>query len=191
MEPKNIPLIVDGKDIIAEIIFKEDGAMVAITPICNAIGVKPDRQAQKLQGDPKFTGTHMWGRGTDGKQREFFCLPVDQVVPWLYTINSNKVKKGEVRENLLRFQLHLGKELSAVAKGDVSIARTEKLEKQVSELIKQIAKLTDLVFSQQETINNMKQAEAHKTRARVIRRSAAGKELAASKADKKAEKLLH
>jgi hypothetical protein len=191
METKNIPLIVDGKDIVAEIIFKEAGAMVAIRSICETIGVDPASQREKIKVDPRFTWGDITSTGSEGKKYSMFCLPVDQIVPWLYTINSNKVKKGDVKENLLRFQLHLGKELNAVARGDVNIARTEVLEKQVKELIKQVSKLADLVFDQQTTINNFKKAASHNKNARELDSSAAGKSLAATKARKKAETLLN
>jgi hypothetical protein len=191
IETKNIPLIVDGKDIVAEIVFKEAGAMVAIRSICNAIGVDPKGQQVKLNSDPRFTWGDISSRDSAGREQKMFCLPVDQIIPWLYTINSNKVKKGDVKENLLRFQLHLGKELNAVARGDVSIARTEVLEKQVKELIKQVSKLADLVFDQQTTINNFKKAASHNKKARELDSSAAGKSLAATKARKKAETLLN
>ena len=71
-----------------------------------------------------------------------FCLPIEQVVPWLFTINSNKVKKGEVRDNLLRFQIHLGKELDRVARGLISSSETAELKAMVVTLMKQMETLS-------------------------------------------------
>lgn len=77
--------------------------VVAIKPICESIGVDHATQLKKIETDPKFSYRHTPTTGADGKQYSMFCIPIDQVTGWLFTINANKVKP-ESREALLRYQ---------------------------------------------------------------------------------------
>ena len=142
-EIRHIPLIVGGRDIMADIANTPEGMMVAIRGICEAIGVAAHRQQERIQSDPRFNWQHMLSVAEDGKTREMLCLPVEQVVPWLFTINSNKVTKPEVKATLLSFQKHLGKELYAVATGRIGSERTAILEKQMGEVLQQIKEMRD------------------------------------------------
>ena len=149
---RHVPLRVNNVDIIAEIAVLPQGAMVAIRPICEAIGIAENKQQHRISADPRFNYDHMVSVAADGKKREMFCLPVEQVGPWLYTINSNKVK-SEVRDVLLQFQQHLTRELNAAIFGHISIEKVDRLEKQVASLIEQVNHLTQIIFKQQEQIN--------------------------------------
>lgn len=115
----HVPLTVDGKDLIAEIILQPEGAKLPIRQFCDAIGLSSSSQREKITKDPRFSWSDIRSTGIDEKQYSMFCLPVEQIVPWLFTINSNKIKNLETRENLLRFQTHLGRELNAVAAGQL------------------------------------------------------------------------
>ncbi len=148
----HIPLILDGKDFIAEIATTANGTMVAIRGICDAMGIASFNQREKVKGDPRFSWHDIMSTGTDGKSYSMFCLPVEQIVPWLFTINSNKLKKPEVRENLLRFQTYLGKELNAVAFGQISSENTVALQMQIRAMAEQIKTLSENQAALQKTI---------------------------------------
>lgn len=151
----HIPLILDGKDFIAEIATTANGTMVAIRGVCDAMGVASNSQREKIKDDPRFTWYDIVSHDTSGREQSMFCLPVEQVVPWLFTINSNKLKKPEVKENLIRFQTHLGRELNAVAFGQISTKKTAALEKQIQLMGEQIRILTDNQMKLQETLGRL------------------------------------
>ena len=140
-EIKHIPLKVGGRDIMADIANMPMGMMVAVRGICEAIGLDSKSQRRKIEADPRFNWGHMTSVAEDEKTRDMLCLPVEQIVPWLFTINSNKVTKPEVKETLLAFQKHLGKELYAVAIGQISCEKTARLEQQMSEVLQQIREI--------------------------------------------------
>ena len=148
----HIPLILDGKDFIAEIATTANGTMVAIRGICDAMGVASSSQREKIKDDPRFTWYDIVSHDTSGREQSMFCLPVEQVVPWLFTINSNKLKKPEVKENLIRFQTHLGRELNAVAFGQISSEKTAALEAQIRAMAEQIKVLAENQAALQQTI---------------------------------------
>lgn len=135
---QNVPLRIGNRDLIAMLSVQPEGSMVAIRPICEAIGLaKPEKQYERLANDPKFTPLHMESRDSLGRSQVMFCLPIEQIGGWLYSINSNKVKP-EVREQLLHFQQVLTKELYAIVIGKVSSEKTEALEKQVQFLTQEL-----------------------------------------------------
>jgi len=88
---KKITLTVDGKDLLVDIYSKGNEEMVAITPICNALGLAPYSQARKLHADEAYTPHHMMGCRSDGQQKEMVFLPVVQVTLWLGSISTNRV----------------------------------------------------------------------------------------------------
>jgi len=186
---KHVSLNVNGKDIIAEIATLPEGVMVAIKPICEGIGLDSKSQRAKLQADPRFSWGDITSTGSDGKSYQMFCLPVEQVGPWLYTINSNKVKP-EIRDVLLQFQQHLTRELNAVIMGQVSIQKTVEMENRINamelqlmNLSRQIETLTDLL-SQAVERELKAQAEVERLRkANGFRATAASYQMHARKAE--------
>lgn len=186
---KHVSLNVNGKDIIAEIAALPEGVMVAIRPIAEAIGLVAHKQIERLESDPRFNCTHMGSVAGDGKVRDMSCLPVEQIGPWLYTINSNKVKP-EIRDVLLQFQQHLTRELNAVIMGQVSIQKTVEMENRINamelqlmNLSRQIETLTDLL-SQAVERELKAQAEVERLRkANGFRATAASYQMHARKAE--------
>lgn len=74
------------------VVHSENMRLVAVKPICDAIGVDHNRQVSKIQNDQSFSYRHMSATGSDGKYYEMICLPLDQINGWLFSINVNKVK---------------------------------------------------------------------------------------------------
>lgn len=89
-----------------DIVSTSDEQLVAIKPICEALGIEFNPQYQKIKDDPDLSSTVMLSVtvGADGKQREMCCLPMEFVFGWLFTINPKNVKE-EAREAVRKFRL--------------------------------------------------------------------------------------
>ena len=89
METKTI-LRVNNVDIIAT----SDEQMIAIRPICEALGISVERQRKKIQEDEDLNSVAALraATGADGKRYEMLCLPVRYIFGWLFTINPANVK---------------------------------------------------------------------------------------------------
>lgn len=75
---------------------------VAIKSICKAIGLKYETQFSKLKSDPTYEAKLLKVQ-TSGGVQEVFCIPLDKLNGWLFSINPNKTKP-EVREKLIRYK---------------------------------------------------------------------------------------
>jgi len=88
-------------------IIESDGnKLVPIRPICDALGIAPNKQIEKIKDHPIFgsTGTLRVSVAGDEKDREMFCLPYKWVLGWLLTIDARNVKP-ESAEAVLKFQI--------------------------------------------------------------------------------------
>lgn len=75
---------------------------INIRPVCEVVGLDRKRQQQKLQSDPTF-GSKLIKVQTNGGMQDVFCIPLDKLNGWLFSINPNKVKP-EVREKLIIYK---------------------------------------------------------------------------------------
>lgn len=100
METKTI-VRVNNVDIIAT----SDEQLIAIRPICEALGIAYERQSTKIKEHPILSSTVTLRVmvAADGKQREMLCLPLEYIFGWLFTINPSNVNE-EAREGLVRYQ---------------------------------------------------------------------------------------
>lgn len=83
---------INGVEIFAEI--TENGSVfVPIKPICAALGIADNKQREKIQEDDILAsvGTLRVSTGADGKQYEMYCLPLEYVYGWIFTINPRNV----------------------------------------------------------------------------------------------------
>ena len=71
---------------------------IVIKDICNAIGLDFTRQYRKLKSDPTYEAKLLRVQ-TSGGVQEVFCIPLDKLNGWLFSINPNKTKP-EVREKV-------------------------------------------------------------------------------------------
>lgn len=85
------------------VVHSEGMKLVAIKPICDAIGVDHHRQVSKIRNDLSFSWRHMSTAGFDGKSYQMICLPLDQINGWLFSINVNKVKP-ECKDKLVLYK---------------------------------------------------------------------------------------
>jgi len=91
----------------AKILIVENGQkLVPIKPICEALGVAPNKQIEKIKEDQILNSVATLGvsTGADGKQYEMFCLPFKFIFGWLFTINPANVKE-EAKEAVLNYKL--------------------------------------------------------------------------------------
>jgi len=88
-----------------DIVSTSDEQLVAIKPICEALGITDRPQREKISSHPILSsvGTLSILTGKDGKEYEMFCLPFKYIFGWLFTINPNNVDES-ARPNLIRFQ---------------------------------------------------------------------------------------
>jgi len=90
-----------------EIVVVENGEkMIAVKPICEALGVAFEPQFTKLKTDPILSSVVMLSvtTGADGKQYEMVTIPFMYVFGWLFRIDSRNVKE-EARETVLKYQI--------------------------------------------------------------------------------------
>lgn len=79
---------------------------IPITPICAILGVDAKAQRNRIQRDPILgsTGVITTSVGADQKDREMYCLPLEFVFGWLFTINADLVSP-DAREAVIRYKL--------------------------------------------------------------------------------------
>ena len=91
MEQTKTIVRVNNVDIIAT----SDEQLIAIRPICEALGVDANGQKQRIERDdilgPVACMIHATGR--DGKQYEMFCIPLCYVFGWLFSIDTSRVNE--------------------------------------------------------------------------------------------------
>lgn len=76
------------------IVSTSDEQLVAIKPICEALGIAYQAQQLKIKEDEDLSSVNTLSMltGADGKQYEMLCLPIRYIFGWLFTINSKNVK---------------------------------------------------------------------------------------------------
>lgn len=88
-----------------DIVSTSDEQLVAIKPICEALGIDSSVQYQKIKEHPILSS--FWSlsplTGKDGKEYKMFCLPSIYIFVWLFTINSKNVNKS-ASPNVIKFQ---------------------------------------------------------------------------------------
>jgi len=80
--------------------------LVPIRPICEALGIDDKVQRQKIKEDDFLSsvGVLSTSTGADGKQYEMFCLPLEFVFGWLFTINPKNVNP-EAKEAVAKYRI--------------------------------------------------------------------------------------
>ena len=95
---------INGVEIFAEI--SENGSVfVPVKPICAALGIDNAAQQHRISRHYILNSVvvTLTSTGTDGKQYEMTCLPLEYVYGWLFTIDANLVAEP-VRERVADYQ---------------------------------------------------------------------------------------
>jgi len=80
----------------------ENEYYVSVKKVCENLGIDFKRQKEKLKSDETFEARLIKAPTTGGVQ-EVFCIPLDKLNGWLFTINPNKVK-AEAKEKLIAYK---------------------------------------------------------------------------------------
>lgn len=103
MSKKKISII-NGVEIFAEI--NENGQIhIPVKPICQAVGVNPEAQRQRILRHYILNSVAfiLKATGADGKNYEMLCLPLEYIYGWLFTIDANLVAEAN-REKVASYQ---------------------------------------------------------------------------------------
>ena len=92
-----------GHDVVT--IHEPDGIFVALKPICDAIGLSWQGQLERAKRDLVLSSVIRVTRttGTDGKQYEMICLPINKLNGWLFGVDARRVK-AELQQVVLDYQ---------------------------------------------------------------------------------------
>ena len=84
---------------------RDDGVFVAVTPICVSLGLAPNKQRERIQADPILSeGGTVTVFPSAGGMQDTFCLRLDLVNGWLFTIDESRVKDEETRQRVLAYK---------------------------------------------------------------------------------------
>ncbi|MBS6269002.1 phage antirepressor N-terminal domain-containing protein [Coprobacter sp.] len=89
-----------------DIISTNDKKLVPIKPICEALGIDPEAQRQKIQAHYLLGPTALLSKvvAADGKERDMYCLPLGYILGWLLTINPANVAESS-KDFLIKYQV--------------------------------------------------------------------------------------
>ena len=92
-----------GRELVAE--KENETVMVALKPICDALGLDWSRQLKMVKGDPVLFSVvgELPTTGADGKQYEMLCLPLDYLNGWLFKVSAKRYT-GARREAIILYQ---------------------------------------------------------------------------------------
>jgi hypothetical protein len=89
-------------DVVATV--EQDGIFyVPVKRLCENLGIDFPKQFVKIKADARFSYCDIATTAQDGKSYKMFCLPLDQLSGWLFTINPNKVR-STIRLKLITYQ---------------------------------------------------------------------------------------
>ena len=95
---------VNGQDILCP---SENGEnFVAIKPICNALGIDPQKQFERIKNDRKLKDVYtvsVYAPDPTGRNQQMFCIPLKYIFGWLFSIDESKVNE-ENRDNFIRYK---------------------------------------------------------------------------------------
>lgn len=92
-----------GRELVA--VKENENVMVALRPICDALGLDWSRQLKLVKDDPVLSSTvdELPTVGADGKPREMICIPLDFLNGWLFKIDAKRYT-GARRDAIVRYQ---------------------------------------------------------------------------------------
>jgi hypothetical protein len=88
-----------------DLVSTSDEQLIAIKPICEAIGINFPPQFKKIKEDKILSSavTLRDTTGADGKIYQMCCLPVRYIFGWLFTINPANVTT-EAQESVFKYK---------------------------------------------------------------------------------------
>ena len=97
-------IVFDGDTIQA--VKENEKVWVPLKPICTAMGIDWKGQQKLLQRDEVLSSVAvtMTATGSDGKNYEMLCLPLDYLNGWLFKLTPSLFNSEEVRAKVIRYQ---------------------------------------------------------------------------------------
>lgn len=79
-----------------DIVSTSDEQLVAIKPICEALGIDVNGQRQRIERDEILgsTACMIHAVAADEKQREMYAIPYRYIFGWLFSIDTSKVNEN-------------------------------------------------------------------------------------------------
>lgn len=104
---EKLTLNVCGTELTTFMSRKDGEQLIALKPLCEALGINHEKQRTKINRNPQFSVTTLkGGTSNDGKVYNMLCIPAREVGMWVCNINANRVKP-EIKPRVLEFQKHL------------------------------------------------------------------------------------
>lgn len=93
---------VNNVDIIAT---KSENQLIPIKPICTVLGIDVDGQRKRIERDEILSSVAVMttATGSDGKQYEMMCLPIEFVFGWLFSIDTSRVNE-DAKEAVISYK---------------------------------------------------------------------------------------
>jgi prophage antirepressor-like protein len=86
-----------------EVISVNDILFISVKKVCKNLGIKGlNDQIKKLKANPAFEAKYIEIQ-TAGGMQEVFCIPLEKLNGWLFTINPNRVR-ADIKEKLIAYQ---------------------------------------------------------------------------------------
>jgi hypothetical protein len=70
--------------------------------LCEILGIDDNRQRRAVKGYVTFNWKMVSVKGADGRHRKMFCLPLEQMYFWIYTVDCQTVRP-EIKARLLAY----------------------------------------------------------------------------------------
>lgn len=153
---KQVITTINGIEISA-VRDENNNFFVPVKPICQAIGIDPEGQRQRINRHYilNSVAVTLKATGADGKNYEMFCLPLKFAYGWLFTIDANLVAENR-RENVARYQLECYETLYRHFAGSLR-RRVEENEAEIAAL----KAVNDAIFREKEAKADRRKAEEH------------------------------
>ena len=91
------------RDDVLDVVRDGEQLFVSVRRVCEALGVQPHGQAEKLKTKPWAVTQLICATGPDGKSYETFCINLDSLPMWLATIDASRVSP-ELAPKLIAYQ---------------------------------------------------------------------------------------
>lgn len=88
------------------LVCQDPEQLVPIRPICDALGIDPEGQRQRILRDEILGSTAFTVKAVaeDGKDRDMLAIPLKFVFGWLFTIDASRVSE-EARPAVIQYKL--------------------------------------------------------------------------------------
>lgn len=114
-------LVQVGQDSL-QVVRQSGHGWVLIEAACEALGLDPVGQRQRLTKQPWAVSCMTKATGSDGKTYEMFCLRSDKVAMWLATIDTSRLANDEARAKLVMWQCEAADVLDRWVRGEQGVA---------------------------------------------------------------------